>query len=60
MSFKCVILLGKTRMGKSWKSLCGCLREGFFLSFMWDKTEEMEGIRYGTNDCDCKSEGRRR
>ena len=32
MSFKCVILLGKTRTGKSWKSLCGCLREGFFLS----------------------------
>lgn len=30
MSFKCVILLGKTRTGKSWKSLCGCLREGFF------------------------------
>lgn len=29
MSFKCVILLGKTRTGKSWKSLCGCLREGF-------------------------------
>ena len=34
MSFKCVILLGKTRTGKSWESLCGCLREGFFLSFM--------------------------
>lgn len=29
MSFKCVILLGKTRTGKSWKSLCVCLRKAF-------------------------------
>lgn len=29
MSFKCVILLGKTRTGKSWKSLCGCRGKAF-------------------------------